>query len=140
MIAPPLAAQRAYDEARPGEHVIGWKLDRGQRDALLAQIAPRYAQAVADHVTLRAGVAADSALPCEQGGAIVGRSDDGRGVEALVVEIGGTTRRPDGGTYHITWSLADGREAIESNTVIAARGWKLIDPPLPVQLQPQRFP
>lgn len=135
-----VSAQQAYDQAGPGEHVIGWKLDRNERDALLSQLAPRYPQTVADHVTLRAGVAEDCALPREKGGLIVGRSDDGRGVEALVVSIGGTTRRPDGSTYHITWSLADSREAIESNQVIAACGWEPIEPPLPVTLWPQRFP
>ena len=53
----------------------------------------------------------------------MGVADDGAGVQALVVEIGGTTRRPDGATYHIAWSLAPGREAVESNDVIRERGW-----------------
>ena len=35
---------------------------------------------------------------------MVGVDDDGAGVQALVVEIGGAARRPDGSTYHITWS------------------------------------
>jgi hypothetical protein len=43
----------------------------------------------------------------------VGEADDGAGVQALVVRIGGTTERPDGAIYHITWSLAEGREARE---------------------------
>ena len=38
-------------------------------------------------------------------GSVVGVADDGAGVQALVVEIGGTTRRPDGSAYHVTWSL-----------------------------------
>jgi hypothetical protein len=54
-----------------------------------------------------------------------------------VVRIGGSTDRPDGGTYHITWSLAEGRDAKESNDVIAARGWQPVDPPIEVRLQPQ---
>jgi hypothetical protein len=37
---------------------------------------------------------------------MVGADDDCAHVQALVVEIGGTTRRPDGSTYHATWSLA----------------------------------
>jgi hypothetical protein len=53
---------------------------------------------------------------------VVGVADDGAGVQALVVEIGGTTRRPDGSAYHITWSLARGRRAAESNDVIRERG------------------
>jgi len=57
-------------------------------------------------------------------------------VQALVIRIEGSTRRPDGGTYHITWSLAPGRRPVESNEVIAARGWSPVDPPVPVPLQP----
>jgi hypothetical protein len=120
--------------------VIGWKLDRVQRDELLSRFPPKYREAVADHVTLRSGVDENAALPEETAGAIVGRSDDTRGVEAMVVKIGGTTRRPDGGTYHITWSLAEGRTAHESNDVIAACGWQQVDSPIPVRLEPQRFP
>lgn len=58
---------------------------------------------------------------------MVGRADDGIGVEALVVEIDGTIVRPDGGAYHITWSLGDGRATKESNDVIADHGWQPFD-------------
>ncbi len=54
---------------------------------------------------------------------MVGVADDGAGVQALVVEIGGSTRRPDGSAFHIAWSLGAGRKAAESNDVIRERGW-----------------
>jgi len=134
-----VSAQQAHEQARPGESGIGWKLEFAQRKELLARFSPAYAETVADHVTLTTRVAADSALPEEQDGEIVGRSDDGRGVEAMVVRIGGTTNRPDGSTYHITWSLAAGRQAKESNAVIAQYGWQPIEPPVPVSLRPDRL-
>ena len=134
-----MSAREAYERAAPGSHVIGWRLDREQRGDLLARFAAAYAQPVADHVTLRSRVAADSALPQEVEAEIVGRADDGGGVEAMVVSLGGTTERPDGGCYHITWSLGPGRHARESNDVIAARGWEAIDPPVPVRLKPETF-
>jgi hypothetical protein len=130
----------AYRRARPGRSVIGWKLDRAERDALLARFPPAHARAIADHVTLRAHVHTASLLPPVAMGAIVGRSLDGDGVEAMVVEVDGSTARPDGGTYHITWSLAAGRKAVESNAVIAKQGWQPVDPPVPVRLVPARFP
>jgi hypothetical protein len=133
------SAKQAYELARPGDSVIGWKLDRDQRRELLEKFPPVYPETVADHVTLRPRVAGDSALPDESDGAIIGRSDDGRGVEAMVVTIGDTTGRPDGSTYHITWSLGKGRRARESNDVIRAFGWDPIDPPIPVKLRPERF-
>jgi hypothetical protein len=133
------SAKQAYEMARPGDSVIGWKLDREQRRELLERFPPVYAEAVADHVTLRPRVAVDALLPDESDGAIVGRSDDERGVEAMVVQMGDTTGRPDGSIYHITWSLGKGRRAKESNDVIAAFGWQPIDPPIPVRLRPERF-
>ncbi|HEV2530229.1 hypothetical protein [Phenylobacterium sp.] len=122
--------------ARPG--FIGWSLDRSQREDLLRRFPPRYAEAVADHVTLKFGDAA-ARLPTETSGEIVGLADDGRGVQAMVVRIGGTTDRPDGSTYHITWSLAPGRRAKESNEAIAAHGWTPIEPPVAVQLKPRSY-
>lgn len=117
---------------------VGWALDRSEREDLLARFPPRYAQVVADHVTLKFGDAT-AELPTETAGEIVGEADDGTGVQAMVVRIGGTTDRPDGSTYHITWSLAPGRQAKESNDVIAARGWRAFDAPVPVRLMPQSY-
>jgi hypothetical protein len=136
----PLSAREAHARARPGHHVIGWKLDAQEREELLRRFAPRYARAVADHVTLRARVAAQSALPPPAQGVIVGRADDGHGVEAMVVQVDGSVERPGGGRYHITWSLDAGRRPVESNDVIAACGWQPVEPPVPVRLQPARFP
>lgn len=113
----------------PATHLsAGWKLDRGQRDDLLALYPPRYATPVADHVTLIANRAGEDELPAPVASArIIGRADDGCGVEAMVVEINGSTTRPDGGTWHITWSLGEGRKARESNDVILERGFDPLD-------------
>lgn len=133
------SALEAAAAAGTGDSVIGWKLDRGQRAELLRLFPPRYRNPVADHVTLKAKVAEDAPLPQETDAEIVGRADDGKGVEAMVVRIAGTTGRPDGSTWHITWSLADGRMASESNQVIAAQGWVELALPMPILLSPARF-
>ena len=132
-------ASEAQRKAKPGSQVMGWKLEPDEREALLARFAPRYERAIADHVTLKPKVDARSALPDETQGEIVGQADDGEGVQARVVRIAGSTDRPDGGTYHITWSLAAGRQAKESNDVIAARGWQPLAEPVRVQLRPAFF-
>jgi hypothetical protein len=134
-----VSAQQAHAQARPGTHVLGWKLDAAEREALLRRFAPVYARAVADHVTLRPFVDRAAVLPQECEGLVVGRTNDRRGVEAMVVQIGGSTRRPDGGVYHVTWSLARGRRAVESNDAIAAHGWEPLDPPIPLRLAPAVF-
>ena len=133
------SAQQAHAQAAPGDIVIGWKLDRDQRKELLLQFPPKYRNVVADHVTLRPRSSSKAALPEETHGEIVGRADDGRGVEAMVVSIAGTTDRPDGSTYHITWSLEDGRRAKESNDVIRDHGFEPLELPMPVRLMPARF-
>ena len=133
-------AELAFERAGQGESVIGWKLDRGERAALLERFPPRYRNVDADHVTLRTGASDDAPLPQENEAEMIGRADDGRGVEAMVVRIAGTTDRPDGGTYHITWSLEEGRLARESNAVIAEQGWVDLDEPVRIKLQPERWP
>lgn len=114
---------------------VGWTLDPEDRERLLAAFPPAYPEVVADHVTLKVGRGARR--PAARSGEVVGVADDGRGVQALVVRIGGTTDRPDGSTYHLTWSLGPGRRAVESNAVIAQLGWTAVEPPRPIRLTPR---
>ena len=124
--------------ARPGT-VTGWKLPRDEREMLLQRFEPKYDNVIADHVTLRTGATPDTPLPRRPEARIVGRADDGRSLECLVVELDGTTGRPDGSTYHITWSLGPGRLARQSNDVLRDHGWEHIDAPIPIELEPARF-
>jgi hypothetical protein len=122
-----------------GRQVVGWLLEEADREALLARFPPRFPDVVAHHVTLDASGTA--ALPNAKPAAVVGEADDGKGVQALVVAIDGSTDRPDGSTYHITWSLdrAAGRKPIESNDVIARLGWRPIAGPIPIRITPARI-
>lgn len=122
------------------ERVVGWKLDRGQRAELLDRFPPRYPDPIADHVTLAVG-GGQRPLPGPVDAKIVGRADDSRGLECLVVAIDGSTDRPDGSTFHITWSLdrSQGREPRESNDVLREQGWEAIADAIPVGLEPARL-
>ena len=124
--------------ARPGT-VTGWKLPETERELLLRRFPPEYANVIADHVTLRTGATPKTPLPRKPEARVVGRADDGQSLECLVVALDGTTDRPDGSTYHITWSLGDGRKARESNDVLRDQGWEPIEAPIPVELEPARF-
>ncbi|EQB10461.1 hypothetical protein L288_04045 [Sphingobium quisquiliarum P25] len=121
--------------------VTGWKLDAEERKVLLERFPPLWPHIIADHVTLDAKASEQDPLPDESSAHIVGSISDGAGLQALIVAIGGTTGRPDGSTYHITWSLdrSRGRAAVESNDVIADRGWNALDDPVPIRLIPARF-
>ena len=124
--------------AKPGT-VTGWKLNRDERDQLLARFPPKYAEVIADHVTLRVGASAATPVPLTVEARIVGHADDGKSLECLVVELDGATDRPDGSTYHVTWSLGPGREARESNDLLSERGWAYLDGSIPIDLEPARF-
>ena len=124
--------------AKPGT-VTGWKLPETERELLLRRFPPEYANVIADHVTLRTGVTPETPLPRKPEARVVGRADDGQSLECLVVALDGTTDRPDGSTYHITWSLGAGRKARESNDVLRDQGWEPIEAPIPVELEPARF-
>jgi hypothetical protein len=115
--------------------VTGWKLPPHERERLLKRFPPMYENVIADHVTLRVD---GTELPPKPQARIVGRADDGKSLECLVVELDGTTDRPDGSTYHITWSLGAGRKAIESNDVLRDQGWQQVSPPIPIELEPAR--
>lgn len=119
----------------PTRFYTGWLVDEAARAALLERFPPRYPVVVAHHVTLKFGDAA-AQPPGEVAAWIVGEADDGLGVQALVVAIDGSTARPDGGTFHVTWSLADGREARESNDVLAC-GWARLSEPVALALKPK---
>ena len=125
--------------AEPGT-VTGWKLPEVERELLLRRFPPKYDNVVADHVTLRTGATRDTPLPDKPNSSrVVGRADDEHSLECLVVEINGTTDRPDGSTYHITWSLGPGRRARESNDLLRDKGWDYLEAPTPVELEPARF-
>jgi hypothetical protein len=137
----PPDAERKQGGTPGRETVVGWLLDEKDRAHLLARFTPAYHDIVAHHVTLRSGTDESTPLPAETKGEVFGMADDGAGVQALVLSIGGTSRRADGSTYHITWSLdrARGRRAKDSNDVIAKHGWHAVEPVI-VRLDPARFP
>ena len=118
--------------------IIGWKIDPADRAALLRRFPPTYERTVADHVTFGRG--RQLTLPDINIAQVIGRTDDGEGVEALVVMLAGSPERPTGGTYHVTWSLGPGRKPVESNDVIAARGWEPVAEGGTVRLTPGHWP
>lgn len=120
--------------------ILGWRIDREDRSQLLQRFAPRYPQTVADHITYGPADEAPHPMPAASSATVIGRADDGGGVEALVVMVDGSSDRWDGSTYHITWSLADGREAIESNAVVARHGWATVEDRPNVAISAEEWP
>ena len=119
---------------------MGRLLHPDDRDRLLAAFPPAYPRVVAQQVALEGGEPPDFPLPTETEGFVVGVADDGAGVQALVAEIGGSTRRRDGSDYHVAWSLAPGRRPAESGDVIRERGWTAAPERHRIRLGPDPLP
>jgi hypothetical protein len=119
---------------------VGRLLHPDDRVRLLEAFPPAYPRVVARHVALEGAELPDFPLPPQTEGFVVGVADDGAGVQALVVEIGGTTRRPDGSTYHIPWSRGPGRRTAQCGDVIRDRGWKSVQERYRVRLGSKPLP
>ena len=126
--------------AKPTRGYIGWAIDDATRARLLSIFPPAYPRVVAHHCTLEFGVTQDHQLPSAKKARVVGQADDLHGVQAIVLEIDGTTFRPDGQTYHITWSLEANRKPVESNQVIASNGYTALENPVEIDIHPKFFP
>jgi len=118
---------------------VGWLLPEFERERLLKIIPPVYSKIVAHHITLQYDVPDNEPLPTTTSAEIIGLADDGKGVQAVVVRIGGTSKRPDGKTYHITWSLTGKRRPVESNYVIQKYGWKDLPDYIVIKIEPRLF-
>lgn len=118
----------------------GWELTEAARSHLLALYPPRYADVVAHHVTHVFGVPEDATPPEPARIEVVGMADDGEKVQALVVSVNGSTLRPCGKTYHVTWSIdrAAGAKPADSNNAIVAHGYTPL-PGLVVDAHPRTF-
>jgi hypothetical protein len=122
------------------EMYIAYELDKKSRQALAAVFPPKYADFVGHHITLRMAKKNDSKLPSMPNSVkVVGYADDGDGLEVLVVEINGKTSRPDGKTFHITWSLdrSKGKKPVHSNGLVA-NGFTRVDP-IDIKAKPELF-
>ena len=83
-----------------------YALTQHTRKVLYILYPPRYPEFIGHHITEKFGVSADTPPPEEPVLVqAVGYIDNGEGIEGFVVEIDGSSDRPDGGTYHITWSI-----------------------------------
>lgn len=71
---------------------------------LLAVFPPQYGYIALDHITIQYGTEDKAALINPDTIEVLGRADDGKGIEALLVRIDGQSFRDDGNPWHITLS------------------------------------
>jgi len=101
-----------------------WVLTDKDR-AILSEVYPQqYEKKFGHHITQAFGVTEDQLDDKSRTFKVVGKSNSGDGLEALVVEVDGAVNRPDGSFYHVTWSLDPGKyKPKDSNDLIKSDGF-----------------
>jgi hypothetical protein len=98
----------------------GYELESGSRQKLLDLFPPKYSTLIGHHITEKFGIK-DKEVPEQPNKVmVVGYIDNGEDVEGFLVEIDGTSDRPEGGKYHITWSIdrASGAKPYHTNMYV----------------------
>jgi len=116
---------------------LAYKLSANSRNDVLHHFKPKYPDVICEHVTYQfPAKSSDPLPPAVHEAHVVGYEDDGEGLEAVVVEINGKLKRPDGKLYHITLSLdrKKGKKPVHSNALVN-KSYKPV-PRLAVHLEP----
>lgn len=101
------------------------------REKLKNIFPPKYSEWIGHHITIKfpAQLSPDMPLGEPVKAEVVGYVEED-GLETLVVAVNGNVKRPDGKTYHITWSLdrQKGKKPVMSNNLIAKKGYAPVGP------------
>lgn len=98
-------------------------INEGSRNTLIEMFPPQYSKVVAHHITVQFGSVTHNDVPELAEINVVGYLNTGDGLEVLIVSVNGSVSRPDGSTYHITWSLQNGYKPVDSNKAIVKYGY-----------------
>lgn len=132
--------------------ISAYILSPESRSALEAQFPPQFSKFVGHHVTYQFGASDKDPLPPAGQYHVVGYVDItepnygeiGDGLEAFVISIKlphqsrGHTERPDGGTFHITWSHGPSYSPKDSIELVS-KGFQEINP-IEIELEPVFLP
>lgn len=107
-----------------------FKLTDSDRDLLGRLFNQDNPDFIGDHITIAFDVSSTQPLP--DGIVDVVGVTSVYGVQALVCTVDGTTQRPDGKFFHITWSINRrlGFKPVHSNDAIASDGFTRLDTPI----------
>lgn len=122
-----MKATEIMETPKPRGGYQAFELSSESRSRLAAVFPPKFSDFIGHHITYRRGAKSDQPLPEANTFTVVGYACNEEGIEALVVEVDGTTVRKDGGTYHITWSLdrEAGFKPVKSNDLLLG-GWEKV--------------
>lgn len=98
----------------------GYEIEEGSRRKLMTLFPPKYPNVLGHHITETFGVKNGETPEQPQQVLIIGYIDNGEDVEGFLVEVDGKTDRPNGGKYHITWSIdrSKGAKPVHTNNYV----------------------
>lgn len=127
------------------EGYVAYELTPESKVRLLEHFQPMFEKVYAHHITHTFGIKsidADGLLPklAEDDLVVVGEASNDH-IQALIVEINGSSRRDDGSVFHITWSLdpTTGTKPVHANNLVKNKStWDYVTP-LPISVTPKFF-
>lgn len=103
---------------------IAYNLTDVCRAEILGRFAPKFANVIVHHITHSFNVSHEDALPPMPVSAkVIGYASNEK-IEALVVEIDGTSIRGDGKLMHITLSHTPEAKPVMSNDLLSSQGFE----------------
>lgn len=114
---------------------VAYNLTSVSRVEILRRFKPKFENnVVAHHITHQFGVSDTCQLPPKPAKVeVVGYASDGK-IECLVVEVDGSSKRPDGALYHVTLSHTNEATPKMSNDLLK-KGWEPC-PPFLIEASP----
>lgn len=115
-----------------------YTLTEKSRKVLYYLNPPKYPEVIGHHITERFGIPEKTPIPKKpELVQVVGYFDSGDGIEGFLVEVNGSSKRPDGGLYHITWSLdrGAGYKPVHSNKFVEQA--KRLSTPVTIEVTPE---
>jgi hypothetical protein len=108
-------------------------VDPVDRNKLAERFPPKFPELIGHHITFRFGVRPhpDIMYGSSVDVMLVGYSCNDEGLEAFTVSVNGSTHRPDGKIYHLTWSLdrSKGFKPVDSGELVRGKS-QPINPPI----------
>lgn len=107
-------------------------LTKKSRRKLLGIFTPLFSEVIAEHITHR--FPDNKPPPAPKDVQVVGVANNDK-IEAVIVSVNGSIRRPDGGIYHITLSLdrSKGAKPFHSNGLLKGI-WEHLDDPFSIEV------
>ncbi len=120
-----------------GNMYTAYVLTDAAREKLAKKFPPKYENFIGHHITEQFGVPKDTNTPDPARIKVIGRVDSGDGLEALVVSVDGSQDRPNGGAYHITWSLDPSKYAPKDSNKLVTNSRFSLSMPIEIETTPQ---